>query len=747
MDKADSEFLQHLFRENNQLRGEITSLQRELHNLSTVLEDADEEIKTLKTQNQNRFKNVGIKATPYLEASVNENYKVKDEKGGNSKDAEEYKFTVERQEAEIFQMGEELYRIRADLIKETDKNVNMERELQTLQTEVKSLNEYKEQKEEEAKELMDRLAQQEPNMDEAEILEKLKDAEQLCILYRNQMLEFSNEANQIQNAQQNQLQGVESIIERIRDEYEEFIRITKIENESFQARQKAVYNALKEEFDKHKNQTFEEKKRTMMEYQNILTSMQALFDEYRTTTEFLFKVEIVKLEEEISSQASRYEQEIMYVIQAKDKFYLDMMVTKDAKIMGLIEGSDLQSIMQKHELDMENLRKEHSKDIERVKSDHESESKNVMLLLQRQNVSLESKTEKLQSHLKNIEGRMKELMNTVDLKNKTIAERDQLRAQVENDYQKKLGQAEEKITKLGLEKERLRHKVIRLNLNAKGEGENSIENMLKRLNNDTSVMKVDFEELGSKYNTILNENLDLTKKMKEKEKSVEFLEKELKRRSAEFNDMTNTFEEFLAGRARQARRERNQKLLKMATLEAESKKNDKTESKKIPEITGNRKIVKTIIPERGRPIEDINKGTSALLERGHIYLRRFKNLSKAFSTGDYRAVSNIDSGNENQPGPWQKFPLYQKLEETSLAIARLYGEQPAPPGLAVTTHPKPLLYSNTNQTTMPGVKVYNEKIKPIVNQEINTATINPKSNDNQPNGSSLHNLRIGGTQL
>lgn len=84
--------------------------------------------------------------------------------------------------------------------------------------------------------------------------------------------------------------------------------------------------------------------------QNILSSMQAQFDEYRTTTEILFNVEMLRLEEEISSQAVRYEQEIMYVIQAKDKFYQDMMVTKDAKIMGLIEGSDLQNLMQKHEM-------------------------------------------------------------------------------------------------------------------------------------------------------------------------------------------------------------------------------------------------------------------------------------------------------------------------------------------------------------------------------------------------------------
>jgi hypothetical protein len=78
--------------------------------------------------------------------------------------------------------------------------------------------------------------------------------------------------------------------------------------------------------------------------------MQAQFDEYRTMAELLFNVEMAKLEDEIASQATRYELEILYVIQAKDKFYSDMMIAKDAKIMGLIDGSDLQSVMQKHEL-------------------------------------------------------------------------------------------------------------------------------------------------------------------------------------------------------------------------------------------------------------------------------------------------------------------------------------------------------------------------------------------------------------
>ena len=118
------------------------------------------------------------------------------------------------------------------------------------------------------------------------------------------------------------------------------------------------------------------------------------------------------------------------------------------------------------------------------------------------------------------------------------------------------------MTKILQEKERLRHKVIRLNLHAKGEGENSIENMIKRLSIDTTVLKADFDQLGTSYTKALTENQELAKKLREKEKLCGFLEKEVERRSQEFKDMTTTFEEFLVGRAKQARQERNQKLLK-----------------------------------------------------------------------------------------------------------------------------------------------------------------------------------------
>lgn len=94
--------------------------------------------------------------------------------------------------------------------------------------------------------------------------------------------------------------------------------------------------------------------------------------------------------------------------------------------------------------------------------------------------------------------------------------------------------------------------------------------MIKRLSNDTTVLKADFDQLGTSYTLSLSENQELVKKLREKEKLCVFLEKEVERRGQEFRDMTTTFEEFLAGRAKQARQDRNQKLLRFGRVQFSS---------------------------------------------------------------------------------------------------------------------------------------------------------------------------------
>ena len=130
---------------------------------------------------------------------------------------------------------------------------------------------------------------------------------------------------------------------------------------------------------------------------------------------------------------------------------------------------------------MENLRKEHQKDIELIKAEEETEQKNAVTLLQRQNVTLETKYDKLQGQLKSMEPRMKELLITIEGKNRHLLEKDDERIQVEKNYKIKIEDLYIKIASLSLEKEQLRHKVIRAHLKAKGDTDSSIDAVLRRL--------------------------------------------------------------------------------------------------------------------------------------------------------------------------------------------------------------------------------------------------------------------------
>ena len=67
----------------------------------------------------------------------------------------------------------------------------------------------------------------------------------------------------------------------------------------------------------------------------------------------------------------KYEQEMRYIVRVKDQHYDEMMTAKDAKIMNLIEGTDFQALLIKHEMEMEQLRRKHAEDIEaRVEHKH-----------------------------------------------------------------------------------------------------------------------------------------------------------------------------------------------------------------------------------------------------------------------------------------------------------------------------------------------------------------------------------------
>ncbi|KNC98817.1 ubiquitin-specific protease UBP2 [Spizellomyces punctatus DAOM BR117] len=738
MDKADSDFLHQLFRENNELRAKFNALQRELYNKAVQNETMEDEIRQLKLRLEEG------KTTPSRPTTqgghVRKGARITNDSVASpstpnaAKDLSEALFTLERKSAELKQVREDLAKTQSMYEEEVAKTEDLKRQMTDVQEELHDLRQFRATALKDAENAAKKEVQVAVPDDIMDLQEKLEDANATIQQQKRQIMDIAADANRRHNEQQNQLQGVEALIEGIRREYDEFIEVTKLENESYQKMQQEEYERLRDEYENHKREQFEDKKRLMTEYQGLLYSMQGQFDEYRMTAEFLFNAEVAKLEDELSSQAARYEQEIMYVIQAKDKFYADMMVAKDAKIMNLIEGSDLQNLMQKHEMDMENIRKEHAREIERVKSDQESEQKHLVSLLQRQNVSLESKCDKLQAHLKSLETRIKDLMATIEVKNKMIADREEARLRAETDNQRKLDDMTARINVLAQEKEHLRHKVIRLALDAKGEGHNSIENMLKRISRETNELRFDYEGMSVKYDSMLSENQLLSKRLKEREKFVDFLEKEVARRTEEFQNMTRTFEDFLAARARQSRRDRAKRLMKLhgVTLDDEGAWTKSQQEGVPPGYMDAKGLLKARVPEKeGASLSalhippEVEKETrKAELERGYAYLRRFKTLSRAFATGDFRIIPNGEptTSTEGMPGTWQKTALYAKLEDANVTLARLYKEPPREEVTKQLPHPKPLVYIPEGDPTavarLNGLKIFSKYLEDMVKNKV-----------------------------
>ncbi|KAJ3072136.1 hypothetical protein HDU98_004148 [Podochytrium sp. JEL0797] len=751
MEKEDADFLHLLFKENTELRLKYNAAQRELYNKGVQYEAAEDEIRLLKTRieiaggnpgtplsQDRRLTSQSTEGSSRPQVELNTKILKRETKAckiddsveqeatpppvvaphTSAKELQDALFALERKSTDLKQLNEDYAALKTKVDDQMVAAANYRKEVSDLKLEIGELKNFKLNAGKETELLLSKLEERAP-VDMSDLKLEIETHVGTIAKLKREAIEMATDADRKNNELQNQLQGVEALIDGIRKEYEEFIQITKLETESFRSNQLNEYNELKMAFEGAKVAGFEEKKRLASEYTGLLHSMQNQFEEYRTATEYMFNTEITKLEEQLSIQAMKYEHEIMYVIQAKDKFYAELMVSKDAKIMNLIEGSDLQTLMQKQELDMENIRKDHAREIEMIKSDQETEHKNVISLVQRQNQSLESKCEKLQAHLKTLELRIRDLMGTIDSKIKIINDREEQRLKLESEYEVKLAEMNAQITALGQEKEHLRHKVIRLNLNAKGEGGNSLENMIKRISRETTDLHVEFEHLSIRYDSLISENQGLVQRLKEREKFAEFMEKEVARRTDEYLAMTNTFEEFLLGRARISRKERSKKLPKMDPVSPDKNKRVETTAAFMAKNLQKPTLLKSVIPDKD------DKATIAAeemadrkleLERGNIYLRKFKTLSRAFATGDFRVLPNGQYNQNNVeidsvPGPWQQTSLYSKMDDANLALARLYKE---PTKVHWDPSSKPSLYSNAKQAAagvvpvQPGLKVYTD---------------------------------------
>ncbi|KAJ1506287.1 hypothetical protein HMI54_015741 [Coelomomyces lativittatus] len=743
MDAVDASFLQRLFTENNELRSAQHALTRELFNKNLIIESLEEDLLNLR-ENQEKVatsaKDLSGTLKPVqdtLEAVFN---------GDNSRELQNALVALDHQRNELRSLKEELAHTKQALEEHQKINDQRENELHDLRAELLSCKRQFEEKETKFS-LSTRTSAvpraTTPDLPShykkqlSQLKDQLQESDALIQKQQKQMLDISTEASLKYSEQQTQLQGLEALLESVMRQYEEFLQVTKLEHEQSRSTQQAEYVHLKEGFENYKKQQFEEKRNWMLEHQGMLFTMQALFDEYRKSSEFLFTLEISKLEDELVSQSLRYEHEIMYIVQAKDKFYAEMMVSKDAKIMNLIEGSDLTSLLQKHEADIEAVRRDYQIELERMKTQQDGEQKQIIQLLQRQNSVLETKAEKLSLHIKNLETRLKEYQTQLDFKKVQFLEKEEQVLNLEHEMQRLLQLEKEKYLQVIQEKEFLRHRVIRLTMESKGVGQTTLDAMVKKLSKETFDLQRQFLDTTHTQETLQTQKLQLEKKNKYLNHWNGFLESELKKRNDEFHHLVVTFESFLKQRSKHIRKERLKKWhqsLLHSPLTLDPTKNPSPspfpsspslaiESRTHPKNALNRTVpndgtafVKVEPPEsfpgsvsRGHRELDTSGTEKQEMERAFAYLKRFKTISHVFTREENFKQAHHQSWENALNGQPQKLPMEDPQDG-------LYSE-----GTHVSSIPLPLyqLYSEKGFNEVPPSQVYTSPTKPT---SANTAT-------------------------
>eukprot|EP00002_Diphylleia_rotans_P000733 TRINITY_DN10384_c0_g1_i1.p1 TRINITY_DN10384_c0_g1~~TRINITY_DN10384_c0_g1_i1.p1 ORF type:complete len:805 (+),score=210.62 TRINITY_DN10384_c0_g1_i1:64-2478(+) len=367
---------------------------------------------------------------------------------------------------------------------------------------------------------------------------------------RKHIVALSSDANKKYGDLQNQLETGRMFIEQLKQEYEEFVKVSMIEQDTIRNHYVQEYNRLREDFDAFKRTQFEEKRQLIQEQQTLLFAMQSQFDEYRMTAEFLFNTEASKLEEKLNIQMMKYDQEIRYVIRSKDRLFDEMIAAKDVKIMMLIEGSDTQVLTQKHATEMDTLKKSHLRDIQELKKQHARDLQVSLGQMNQELVSLQKTIESLRGSLSNSEKRVEEMREKIGQKNKKLHQSELAAHETQSRLNKQIDALQTRNDILIQEKEQLRHRLIRMKTDRVAIGDNSMETLLKHLTQEVSRLTTESTRLSNRCAILEEEKEDISKKEESCRHQLILTEHRFENMKQEMQRMTDAFEAMVNSKLR-----------------------------------------------------------------------------------------------------------------------------------------------------------------------------------------------------
>eukprot|EP00743_Colponemidia_sp_Colp-15_P005988 GILK01006435.1.p1 GENE.GILK01006435.1~~GILK01006435.1.p1 ORF type:complete len:863 (-),score=257.14 GILK01006435.1:76-2664(-) len=728
------------YQQLNALKQELQQLQMKVDHQQLLLQQRDEEIRKLKLD---------------MMSSKRDLLSNKDNGGGGtpiSKLNERHELQIQ-----IRDLSVQVETLRTDLDLANGKCTNLEQdndankeEITKLRTQIDTLKAVAGRYEREAKEAQKRLSVKENRMQEVQF--KLQETEEklgtsfvgtdgmrpaelrpatdlartssaqpssrtVMDRQRHQLLVVAEEANRRHNELQNLLQGNQRFLDEVKLDYEEYVQTSRLERDAIRRLQEDEYQRLKQEHDNFKKKAVEDKRQLVQEQSEVVQALQAQFEEYRSTAEFLFNSEADKLEEKLNTEMQKYEQEISYIIKVKDQQFDDMMTSKDAKIMNLIEGTDFQILLNKHEIELEQVRKSYQEKEKKLRSKLEADHKRVLAETQKQIQTQELVSEKLRNQQIELERRITMTYETISKQKDEMSAKEETHLEQLHNMQRKVDEGHKQRELLLQDVQNARHRIIRLKMKLEhADDQLTVEGLIKKLQGDVTKLNEQYETSVTRYDSIQLDSKDLTKKLEKANNQIALLQNELERRTEEFQKLTVTFQTFLQRRIRHylrtggvetARGKRqtavhtgysSQETMSFAEAKrrlghfmTQSSSNDNSHGNTSPEWQNyddqqydleqsnhdesTQPAVTVKLPAKlkdmnGSSNHSLEKMGVIELERGLKYLRKFQELSIAYKSGSLkprgRFMSGTDEPIDAEAAPFLghvKVPLYEDLEQ------------------------------------------------------------------------------------
>jgi chromosome segregation ATPase len=347
------------------------------------------------------------------------------------------------------------------------------------------------------------------------------------------------------NSTQNSLQSNQQLLAELRAEYEEFYSITEQEWDSERQVKDQEYERLEKAHHRLLSLQFEDKQHMLREHQAIVKALQTQFQEYRRTAENLFKHEANKLEGKLHIQMEEYEEELRYVIRMKDKAFDEMIACKDAKILTLIEGTDFQQLLIRHELEKEQMRRTQYEDMSNARREWQAQQAKLDDELNKKQLKQEIEIKELVSRLGESETLIERTMDMVRSGSQKVQD-------LHHQHQSSLEAKHEEIAqwiarceKLKQEKLNLRHRVVLLKHKQTGFADENVESLVTRMQKEMNVLAEKFEKLTADYSKKASEASEAAKKRAGLEEKVRKLEQNLGATATEKDRLSRTFEKYL----------------------------------------------------------------------------------------------------------------------------------------------------------------------------------------------------------